>query len=164
MLLRAEARPFLSLPPPLCASCRADQILRFRRELAFLVSTGRHADTALWYQRVAAAAAAAATQEETGGTAGVGGGAGWAANASQGPEEGQQEAAGQGGGRSGELGAEGGPGFLAEALEGSSNSSRLDAKLAVSERGYVWGCCWRFKATTRTQCFAAECTGTHAWC
>ena len=29
--------------------CRAHQILRFKKELAFLVTTGRHADTALWW-------------------------------------------------------------------------------------------------------------------
>ncbi|KAL4437436.1 hypothetical protein ABPG75_004575 [Micractinium tetrahymenae] len=118
------------------SSQRADQILRFKKELAFVMTTGRHADTMLWYQR--AAAAAAASQE--GGIAGSE--TPWAANAS---EEGNNRSSGSGGAAgpagdeagSSSRGSEGTAGFLAAALEGSSNSSRLDAKLAV------WSTLWR---------------------
>lgn len=154
---------------------RADQILRFKKELTFVVTTGRHADTALWYQRVAAAAAShdgtaaggktpwAANASGAGGNGSSGGGTGSGAGAGSGTEE-----AGGGSG-SGGGGPEGAASFLAAALEGSTNSSRLDAKLAVRAppclcpaccaccsrlawecwwvaslrfRGDVSGCCW----------------------
>lgn len=112
------------------------------------MATGRHADTTLWYQRVAAAAAAAASQDE-GGTSG---GTPWSEGGNHSGEEGGRNSEEGGGGSRGaaaggysegggyqgrEAGPEGAAGFLAAALEGSSNSSRLDAKLAVGWEGRV---------------------------
>ncbi|EFN60184.1 hypothetical protein CHLNCDRAFT_133698 [Chlorella variabilis] len=148
----------LALESQPASSKRADQILRFSKELSFLVTTGRHADTALWYQRVAAAAAAAAAtqppqQEHAEGVAA--GQLPWVAaaagNQSSDAKDAEGAAApapapaaapsgsvsGYGGGDGGGGGAEGAAGYLAAALEGSSNSSRLDAKLAV------WSTLWQ---------------------
>lgn len=110
----------LFLPPPLSRS--ADQILRYQKELAFIVATGRQADTALWYQRLASA-----TQQADWAAAGGDGGGG---NATASEAEGLEDMGGGYG--NGGVAEQGAAGFLAAALEGSSNSSRLDAKLAVS--------------------------------
>ncbi len=100
-----------------------------------MVNTGRHADTALWYQRVAAAAAASHDGVDAGGKTP------WAANSSGAGDSTSIGSDGSGGAALGkaadepssgsEGGSEGAAGFLAAALEGSTNSSRLDAKLAV---------------------------------
>ena len=100
-------------------------MLRFSKELAFLVATGRHADTALWYQRMAAATAAQQAQEAQEAASAEADGGGGNATSSEAPPAAWPGAA-----------AGGGAGFLAAALEGSSNSSRLDAKLAV------WSTLW----------------------
>ncbi|KAL4421914.1 hypothetical protein ABPG77_005198 [Micractinium sp. CCAP 211/92] len=132
--LALERRPALSQ--------RADQILRFKQELAFVVNTGRHADTALWYQRVAAAAAASHDGVDAGGKTP------WAANSSGAGDSAGSRSSDSGGAAAGkaahepssggdEGGSQGAAGFLAAALEGSTNSSRLDAKLAV------WSTLWR---------------------
>lgn len=117
-------------------TCRADQILRFKQELAFVVNTGRHADTALWYQRVAAAAAASHDGVDAGGktpwaanSSGAGGSSGSRSSGSGGAAAGKAADEPNSGGDEG--GSQGAAGFLAAALEGSTNSSRLDAKLAV---------------------------------
>ncbi len=112
------------------------------------MTTGRHADTALWYQRLAAASAH--TEHSADSRSGSGGGTGSSSSASGSTSSGGNasgEASAQGArapapappsptpafglsssGRGGDAAA----GFLAAVLEGSSNSSRLDAKLAVS--------------------------------
>ena len=128
-------------PAPRPPRCSADQILRFHKELSFLVTTGRHADTALWYQRLAAAAAQA--QQAEAALAAAGGHAGNASSA--GAAAGEAAAAGvaevawlaPAAAPPPPVGGEGAAGFLAAALEGSSNSSRLDAKLAV------WSTLWQ---------------------
>ncbi|PSC68550.1 E3 ubiquitin-ligase synoviolin [Micractinium conductrix] len=116
-------------------SARADQILRFRRELSFVVTAGRRADNALWYQRVAAAAAAASSEDDSGGGADAGGGGSEGDDSLSLSSSGEVEVSGGGSGGGG--GDGGAAGFLAAALEGSSNSSRLEAKLAV------WSTLWR---------------------
>lgn len=125
--------------------CRADQILRFRKELAFLVTTGRHADTALWYQRLAAASAhtehAADSSSGSGGSSGSstssGGNASGEASTQGAPAPAPPSPTPAFGLSSGGRGGDAAAGFLAAVLEGSSNSSRLDAKLAVSHSAHA---------------------------
>ncbi|PRW60537.1 hypothetical protein C2E21_1293 [Chlorella sorokiniana] len=140
--LALESRP--------ATSPRADQILRFKKELSFLVSTGRHADTALWYQRLAAASAQtehpADSSSSSGGISSGGGGSSINSNGGNASDSGSPEipapapppvtAPAFGMTRSGR-GGDGAAGFLAAVLESSSNSSRLDAKLAV------WSTLWQ---------------------
>jgi hypothetical protein len=121
---------------------RADRLLRFSKELSFLVTTGRQADTALWYQRLTAAASAAAQQQAASNGGPAAAKLPWAATflfgkvnnttAESTVDVAQPAAGDQGAGRGSISGVAGGAAFLAAALEGSSNSSRLDAKLAVS--------------------------------
>ncbi|KAL4855121.1 hypothetical protein ACK3TF_004343 [Chlorella vulgaris] len=126
---------------------RADRLLRFSKELSFLVTTGRQADTALWYQRLTAAASAAAQQQAASNGGPAAAKLPWAATflfgkvnntTAEGMVNVAQPAAGdQGAGSGGISGVAGGAAFLAAALEGSSNSSRLDAKLAL------WSTLWQ---------------------
>ncbi|KAI3429895.1 hypothetical protein D9Q98_010206 [Chlorella vulgaris] len=126
---------------------RADRLLRFSKELSFLVTTGRQADTALWYQRLTAAASAAAQQQAASNGGPAAAKLPWAATflfgkvnnttAESTVDVAQPAAGDQGAGRGSISGVAGGAAFLAAALEGSSNSSRLDAKLAL------WSTLWQ---------------------
>jgi hypothetical protein len=115
-------------------------LLRLRKELSFLVIEGWHADTALWHQQTAAAPHAqrqALGEQRQEQNQGQQGGETLQApgNSSGDATTEPSEAAAQLGGSISGDGAgrtESAAGFLAAALEGSSNSSRLEAKLAVS--------------------------------
>jgi hypothetical protein len=113
-------------------------LLRLRKELSFLVIEGWHADTALWHQQTAAAPHAQRQAQgeqhqeqiqgqQDGDTLQVPDNS--SGDATTEPSEAAQlggSISGDGAGRT-----ESAAGFLAAALEGSSNSSRLEAKLAV---------------------------------
>ena len=124
--LRSSAQSLLSCPPlPLPACCRSDQILRFRGELSFLVEAGQRADMQRWYKH----AARATQQSAEGGDATVGEEP-LAPSIDSDSADSATAAVREGGGSRADSASA--ASFLAAALEGSSNSSRLDAKLAVS--------------------------------
>jgi hypothetical protein len=137
---------------PQSAACRAEQLLRLRKELSFIVIAGWHADTALWHQQTAATphaqrqAQGQQRQEQNQGEQGgetlqVSGNS--SNDAATQPSKAAQLGGTSSGGAAGRT--ESAAGFLAAALEGSSNSSRLEAKLAVSGA-------WPFAAHPSARC------------